>query len=77
MSSVEYVPTRAQRMESAAIEGERRLCMLVVSNWSAHALADQPSHLREDLSPFDVVMLIEGDEAYCIYSKLDLFQLPD
>ena len=57
------------RVESAAIRGQRRRCMLVMSNWSAHALVAECSWFGEALSFFDVVMLIEFDEVYCIYSR--------
>ena len=53
-------------MENAAIGGHRRPCMLVMSNWSAHALAAESSLFAAELSFFDVVMLIESDEVYCI-----------
>ena len=55
-------------VESAALGGQRRPCILVVSNWSAHALAAECSRLGALLSFFDVVMLIEFDEVYRIYS---------
>ena len=54
---------------SASIEGQRRLCMLVMSNWSAHALVAECSRFGAALSFFDVVMLIEFDEVYCIYPR--------
>ena len=60
---------KRQRVESAAIGGQRRPCMLVISNWSAHALADESNRFGEELSSFDAVMLIEGDEVYCIYPR--------
>ena len=56
-------------VESAAIGGQRRPCMLVISNWSAHALAKEFSRFGAELSFFDVVMLIEVDKVYCIYSR--------
>ena len=43
--------------------------MLVVSNWSAHQLYDRVSWSEEDISPFDVVMLLEFDEVRCIRWK--------
>ena len=54
-------------LERAAIEGQRRDSMLVVSNWSAHALLDECSRLGAALSSFDVVMLIEFDDVHCIH----------
>ena len=54
-------------VESAAIGGQRRPCMLVMSNWSAHALAAESSRFGAALSFFDAVMLIEFDEVHCIY----------
>ena len=56
-------------VESAAIGGQRRQCMLVMSNWSAHALAAESSRFDAELSFFDVVILIEFDEVYCIYPR--------
>ena len=56
-------------VESAAIRGQRRPCMLVMSNWSAHALAAESSRLGAALSFFDVVMLTEFDEVCCIYPR--------
>ena len=56
-------------VESAAIGGQRRRCMLVMSNWSAHALVAECSRFDAVLSFFDVVMLIEFDEVYCIYPR--------
>ena len=55
--------------ERAAIGGQRRPCMLVMSNWSAHALVAECSRFGAALSFFDVVMLIEFDEVYCIYPQ--------
>ena len=57
------------RVEGEAIGSQRRPCMLVVSNWSAHALADESSRFGAELSFFDVVMLIEQDEVYCIHAR--------
>ena len=54
-------------VENAAIGDQRRRCMLVMSNWSAHALVADCSRFGAALSFFDVVMLIEFDEVYCIY----------
>ena len=59
---------KRHRVEGAANEGQQRPCMLVMSNWSAHALADESSVFGEDLSLFDAVMLIEFDEVRCIYA---------
>ena len=56
-------------VESAAIGGQRRPCILIMSNWSAHALADESSRFGAELSFFDVVMLIEFDEVYCVYPR--------
>ena len=56
-------------LESAAIGGQRRPCILVMSNWSRHALAAESSRFGAELSFFDVVMLIEFDEVYCIYAR--------
>ena len=56
-------------VESAAIGGHRRPCMLVMSNWSAHGLASECSRFGTVLAFFDVVMLIEFDEVYCIYPR--------
>ena len=58
---------KRHRVESAAIGGQRRRCMLVMSNWSPHSLAAEYSRFGAALSFFDVVMLIEFDEVYCIY----------
>ena len=55
--------------ERAAIGGQRRPRMLVMSNWSAHALVAECSRFGAALSFFDVVMLIEFDEVYCIYPQ--------
>ena len=60
---------KRHRVESVAIEGQRRPCMLVMSNWSAHPLAAEFSRFGADLSSFDVVILIECDEVYCIYPR--------
>ena len=60
---------KRHRVESAAIGGQRRPCMLVMSNWSAHPLAAESSRFGAELSAFDVVMLIEFDEGYCIYPR--------
>ena len=60
---------KRHRMESAAIRGQQRPCMLVISNWSAHQLALELRRFGADLSSFDVVMLIEFDEVYCIYPR--------
>ena len=60
---------KRHRVESVAIGGQRRPCMLVMSNWSAHPLAAEFSRFGADLSSFDVVMLIEFDEVYCIYPR--------
>ena len=60
---------KRQRVESKAVGGRRRPCMLVVSNWSAHALADQSSHFGRELSFFDVVMLIEFDHVHLIHPR--------
>ena len=40
-----------------------------MSNWSVHPLAAEFSRFGADLSSFDVVMLIEFDEVYCIYLR--------
>lgn len=56
-------------VESAAIGSQRRPCMLVMSNWSAHVLASECSQFGTALAFFDVVMLIEFDEVYCIYPR--------
>jgi hypothetical protein len=56
-------------VESAAIGGQRRPCILVMSNWSAHPLAAEFSRFGADLSSFEVVILIEFDEVYCVYPR--------
>ena len=56
-------------VESSAIGGQRRSCILVISNWSRHALAAEYGRFGPDLSSFDVVMLIESDKVYCIYPR--------
>ena len=60
---------KRHRAESSAIGGNRRPCMLVMSNWSAHALVAACSRFGAALSFFDAVMLIEFDEVYCIYPQ--------
>ena len=60
---------KRRRAESTAIGSWRRPCMLVMSNWSAHALVDQCGRFGAALSFFDVVMLIEFDEVYCVYPR--------
>ena len=60
---------KRRRVESAAIGGQRRPCMLVMSNWSAHPLSAESSNFGSYLSFFDAVMLIEFDEVHCIYSR--------
>ena len=60
---------KRRRVESAAIGGQRRPCMLVMSNWSAHPLAAESSRFGTELSFFDVVMLIEFDEVHCLYPR--------
>ena len=69
MSSYASVPTKRHRVESTAIGGRQRPYMLVMSNWSAHALAAAYSRFGAALSFFDAVMLIELDEVYCIYTR--------
>ena len=60
---------KRHRVKNTAIGDQRRPCMLVVSNWSAHALVDECSRLGSPISFFDVVMLIEFDEVYCVYPE--------
>ena len=60
---------KRHRVESTAIGGRQRPCMLVMSNWSAHALAAACSGFGATLSFFDAVMLIEVDEVYRIYPR--------
>ena len=60
---------KRHRAESAATGGQRQRCILVMSNWSAHVLAGEASRFGAALSFFDIVMLIEFDEVYCIYSR--------
>ena len=60
---------KRQRVESETTGGQRRPCMLVMSNWSAHALAGESSRFGRELSFFDVVMLIEFDEVHRIYPR--------
>ena len=60
---------KRHRVESAAIGGQRRPCILVMSNWSAHPLAAEFSRFGADLSSFEVVILIEFDEVYCVYPR--------
>ena len=60
---------KRHRVESATIGGQRRPCMLVMSNWSRHALAAVSSRFVAELSFFDVVMLIEFDEVYRIHAR--------
>ena len=55
------------RVESAAIGDQRRRCMLVMSNWSAHPLIAESSRFGSELAFFDAVMLIEFDEVHCIH----------
>ncbi len=58
---------KRERVESAATGEERRPCILVMSNWSAHSLAEESSTLATKLASFAAVMLIEVDEVYCIF----------
>ncbi len=60
---------KRHRVKNTVIGDQRRSCMLVVSNWSAHALVDECSRLGSPISFFDVVMLIEFDEVYCVYPE--------
>ena len=60
---------KRHRVESAAIGGQPRPCMLVVSNWSAHTLAGESSRFGAETSFFDAVMLIEFDEVYWIQPR--------
>ena len=60
---------KRHRVESAAIGGQRRPCMLVMSNWSAHPLAAESNRFGAELSFFYAVMLIEFDEVHCIYPR--------
>ena len=57
------------RVESEATGKKRRPCILVMSNWSAHALAEEANTLATELTSFAAVMLIEVDEVYCIYQN--------
>ncbi len=54
-------------MESAASGEKRNPCILVMSNWSAHAISEEPKTFATNLASFAAVMLIEFDEVYCIY----------
>ena len=60
---------KRHRLENTAIGGQRRLCMLVISNWSPHALIGESNRFSAGLSSFVAVMLIEFDEVYCIYPQ--------
>ena len=60
---------KGARVAEIAEVRPRRRSMLVVSNWSAHQLYDRVSWSEEDISPFDVVMLLEFDEVRCIRWK--------
>ena len=49
------------------IGNTRKPCMLVVSNWSTHELSGDDFWKLSDLSAFEVIMLIEQDETYCVH----------
>ena len=66
---LEKCSDKRHRVESTATRGQQRQCMLVMSNWSAHELVAECSRFDAELSFFDVVMLIEFDKVYCIYSR--------
>ena len=57
---------KRESLEKVAEGNPRRHRMLVVSNWSAHELADQSLWPQECVFAFDVVMLVELDGVYCI-----------
>ena len=57
------------RLASTASLGQRRPCVLVMSNWSAHALRGESNRLDGELTFFDAVMLIESDEVYLIWPR--------
>ena len=57
---------KRESLDNMAEGNPHRPRMLVVSNWSAHELADEPHWPQEHVSAFDVVMLVELDGVYRI-----------
>ena len=54
-------------VEKERLRGNRRPCMLVISNWSTYELSGDGFWTSEDLSAFQVIMLNESDKTYLVH----------